>query len=109
MLNRFTQAQDDCIMIGTPVFPPDFLGAETMQTEALLLKRLNETDAFDTPVAFEPKDQLEIMLHNHSEEEGKRMEFRFLYKETKWIVDDSGPFEHQGEYHEFMFGKLKQP
>jgi hypothetical protein len=96
-------------MIGAPVFLPDLLGEEQIQAEALLLKRLNEPDAFDTPIAFEPKEQLEIVLHNHSEEEGKRMEFIFLYKGKKWVIDDSGPFEHQGEYHELANSNNHKP
>ena len=108
MLYHFIKGKEKYIIIGLPVFPPELLGPDVKQTGDLLLKRLNEPDAFDAPIVFSPKDRMEVVLNNRSEKQKETMEFVFIYKGKKWRIDCSDPFKQKGEYKECLFGELKE-
>ena len=96
------------LCIGMPSMPLDFLQPNHQVNKQTLLKRLNESDAFDTEIKFKPKDQLEIVLNNLSEIEIERMTFCFKYKNGKWMEEEFDVFELMNKYDELAFGNFEQ-
>jgi predicted metal-dependent hydrolase len=66
--------------------------------------RLNEKDAFDNVIEFKPKDQLEIVINNLSDDKLDRMSFCFIFKKGKWIEKEYDTFEIMSRYDELAFG-----
>ena len=79
LLHRFNK-QKDLMIMGMPVMPLDFLQPNYLLNAQTLGERLNENDAFDKIIAFKPKDQLEIVINNLSDNAADRMTFCFIYK-----------------------------
>ena len=61
------------ILMGLSVMPNDWMEVDFEINKIILENRLNEGDAFDVPVVFKAKDQLEIVFNNHDDEKGEYM------------------------------------
>ncbi len=70
--------------------------------------RLNENDAFDKIIEFKPKDQLEIVINNLSDDEVDRMSFCFIFKKGRWIEKEYDTFEIMSHYDELAFGDFDE-
>lgn len=107
ILYRFTK-EEKAICIGSPLMPTymnDFLFAEN---EAALLNRLNEPNAFDIPIKFKSKDQLEIVINNSKIRDFYgTFTFSFQFKKNKWVVIESDSFEIMNHFDEEKCGKIK--
>ena len=88
--------------------PLDFLQASYLINAQTLVDRLNETDAFDKIIEFKPKDQLEIVINNLSDDELDRMTFCFIFKKGKWIEKEYDTFEIMSHYDEIAFGDFDE-
>jgi hypothetical protein len=88
------------------IIPFDFLQLNYIINKETLAKRLNEADAFDKVIEFKPKDQLEIVINNLSDDELDRMSFCFIYKKGKWIENEYDIFEIMSHYDELAFGNF---
>jgi len=96
------------IVMGMSVMPLDFLQASYLLNAQTLVDRLNETDAFDKIIEFKPKDQLEIVINNLSDDELDRMTFCFIFKKGKWIEKEYDTFEIMSHYDELAFGDFDE-
>lgn len=106
LLYRFNKNKNlQCI--GLPVMPFDFNDSNYALNVDTLNNRLNEPDAFDTPIEFKSNDQIEIVLNNLSDDTN-RMTFCFRYKRGKWAVEEYEPFELMNRYDEYAFGKVEE-
>lgn len=107
LLYRFNK-EKDLMWVGEPVMPLGFLQPDYTLNAQTLCKRLNEADAFDKVIEFKPKDQLEIVINNLSENEMERMTFCFKYKNSKWVKEEYDTFELMNKYDELAFGNFEQ-
>jgi hypothetical protein len=107
LLYRFNK-QKDLMCIGMTVMPLDFMQLNYSFNKDTVATRLNEIDAFDKAIEFKPKDQLEIVINNLSENEIERMTFCFKYKNGKWVPEEYDAFELMNRYDELAFGNFEQ-
>jgi hypothetical protein len=107
LLHRFNNKKN-LIVMGMSVMPLDFLQASYLLNAQTLVNRLNETDAFDKIIEFKPKDQLEIVINNLSDDELDRMTFCFIFKKGKWIETEYDTFEIMSHYDELAFGDFDE-
>ena len=107
LLHRFNKHKDLEIM-GMPVMPLDFMQPNYLLNAQTLGERLNESDAFDKIIEFKPKDQLEIVINNLSDDEAERMTFCFIFKKGSWINKEYDTFEVMSHYDELAFGDFDQ-
>ena len=68
---------------------------------------VSEPDAFDIPIKFKAKDQLEIVFNNLSKDFDKRLTYCFIFKKGQWVKTEHAAFELMNRYDEYAFGKLK--
>lgn len=107
LLYRFNSDKNiECM--GMPVMPFDFLQPNYNLNVQTMGNRLNEADAFDKAIEFKPKDQLEIVINNLSEDATERMTFCFRYKKGKWIEEEYDVFELMNRYDELAFGDFNE-
>jgi hypothetical protein len=107
LLHRFNNKKN-LIVMGMPVMPLDFMQPNYLLNAQRLGERLNESDAFDKIIAFKPKDQLEIVINNLSDEASDRMTFCFIYKKGKWLEKEYDTFEIMSHYDELAFGNFDE-
>ena len=93
------------ILVGEPLLPNEWMELDFETNKMILENRLNEVDAFDVPLVFKAKDQLEIVFNNHDDE--KRRFYGFKYLKGKWITDELNDFYLIGFCDEVAFGKVK--
>jgi hypothetical protein len=105
LLYRFN-VQKNVLVMGLPIMPLDFFQATYELNAKTLCNRLNEKDAFDKLIAFKPKDQLEIVINNLSDNAVDRMTFCFIYKKGKWMEKAYDTFELMSYYDELTFGNF---
>ncbi|MDD2986405.1 hypothetical protein [Flavobacterium sp.] len=91
--------------MGLSVMPNDWMEVDFEINKIILENRLNEGDAFDMPMVFKAKDQLEIVFNNHDDE--KRRVYGFKYLKGKWKTDELDDFYLMGFCDEVAFGKIK--
>jgi len=83
-LHRFDKTKN-LDYIGIAYFPPSFFDPENFKiNNQAILSQLNESNIFDTPLLFQPKDKLGILIFS--------LHHCFYYK---------------GEIYYFSFNKLK--
>ena len=107
LLHRFNN-QKVLEIMGTPVMPLDFMQPNYLLNAQTLGERLNESDAFDKIIEFKPKDQLEIVINNLSDDEAERMTFCFIFQKGIWINKEYDTFEVMSHYDELAFGDFDQ-
>ncbi|MFA9193387.1 hypothetical protein AAGV33_03140 [Flavobacterium sp. FBOR7N2.3] len=100
--------KDKYIMIVGEVFAKyDEFDPKYKNNQNTILKRLTETDTFDTELEFKNNDVLEIVLNNNSEKECRTYCFKF--KNGVWKKKKYYPFELESEYDEKENGKINYP
>lgn len=72
----------------------------------ILEKRLNETSAFDVPIIFKAKDQLEVVFN--SSDYYKREIYGFKFLKGKWTTHKTDTFNLMSHFDEIQFGKIKK-
>ena len=107
LLHRFNK-QKDLIIMGMSVMPLDYLKPNYLLNAQTLGDRLNEKDAFDKIIEFKPKDQLEIVINNLSDDELDRMSFCFIFKKGRWIEKEYDTFEIMSHYDGLAFGDFDE-
>ena len=106
ILYRFTDFKGIEHM-GTPIMPLDTLQQNYELNKQMLESRLNELDAFDKPIKFKPKDQLEIVINNLANEQIERMTFCFIFEKGRWVWKEYEVFELMNRYAEYLYGNLQ--
>jgi hypothetical protein len=106
LLHRFVKDKDLDIL-GLCIMPSEFSDSNFIMNSLTLQKRLNEPDAFDIPIKFKAKDQLEIVFNNLSKDFDKRLTYCFIFKKGQWVKTEHAAFELMNRYDEYAFGKLK--
>jgi hypothetical protein len=95
------------ICIGIPMMPTYMSDLNFAENEAALVKRLNEPDAFDIPLQFQSKDQLEIVINNNNSSIYSTFTYSFEFKKNKWKAIETDPFNIMNHYDEEKSGKIK--
>lgn len=106
ILYRFTNEKNEMCM-GEPMMPTYMSDLNFVENEAALVKRLNEPDAFDVPIEFKPKDQLEIVINNNASDFQETFTYSFKFKKNKWVAIESDPFDIMNHFDEEKSGKIK--
>lgn len=107
LLHRFNN-QKGCEVMGISVMPLDYLQPNYLLNAQILGDRLNEKDAFDKIIEFKPKDQLEIVINNLSDDELARMSFCFIFKKGKSVKKKYETFEIMSHYDELAYGDFDE-
>ena len=92
--------------MGEPMMPTSMRDLSFEENQSTLLNRLNEPDAFDVPLKFKAKDLLEIVINNTSDFH-ETFTYSFKFKNGKWLVEETDPFEIMNHYDEENSGKIK--
>jgi hypothetical protein len=102
------------IIVGSYMFPVRWNPAIVEHNEATLLKRINESDAFDTDLRPKYKDRLEIVLHwkdaNDTAPEdlfNGPLHLGFEFKKGKWQPCTYDYFEWVKKHEEEVAGILE--
>lgn len=106
ILYRYTEGKNEMCM-GEPMMPTYMSDMNFAQNEAALVKRLNEPDAFDIPIVFQSKDQLEIVINNNNASISGTFTYSFEFKKNKWNAIETDPFNIMNHFDEEKSGKIK--
>ena len=106
ILYRFTKGKNEMCM-GEPMMPTYMSDMNFAENEAALVNRLNEPDAFDIPINFQSKDQLEIVINNNNASIYGTFTYSFEFKKNKWSAIETDPFNIMNHYDEEKSGKIK--
>lgn len=85
-------------IIGEPMMPFGFLDSDYESNRIILLKRLNEQDAFDKALVLQINDKLHIVFNNLSKVE-QPIIYAYQYINGKWVKDEYDWFELENYYH----------
>lgn len=105
ILRRVNKIKDNFI-IGEPNMPYGI--TEDYETNLdIILKRLNEPEAFDFFIKFQDDDHLEVCLNNFDNDQLKKMKYYFAYLNGKWHFTYSGTMNMNYLFDDIIFGNLK--
>lgn len=105
ILYRYDKGKEGFCM-GMSMLPTSILDLSFEENQSTILNRLNESDAFDVPLKFKPKDILEIVINNTSIFY-ETFTYSFKFKNGKWLAEETDPFEIMNHYDEENSGKIK--
>ena len=105
ILHRYANEKRE-ICMGLPMMPTSMSDLNFVENQAVLLKRLNEPDAFDVPIEFKPKDQLEIVINNRPNFYDA-FTYSFKYYKGKWTSVETDSFDLMNRFDEEQCGKIK--
>lgn len=74
-----------------------------IKNKAMLLKRLNETDAFDVELFPKSKDRLQLTFTCPGAND-QQITYGYSYKKGKWVEEDYDPLEWCWHHDEQKFG-----
>jgi hypothetical protein len=105
ILYRYAKGKEELCM-GMPMMPTSMRDLSFEENQSTLLNRLNEADAFDTPLKFNEKDLLEIVINNTLDFDAT-FTYSFKFKKGKWVAEETDPFEVMNHFNEEESGKIK--
>ena len=105
ILHRYSKEKRE-ICMGLPLMPTDMIDFNFVENQSVLLERLNQPDAFDQPMEFKPKDQLEIVI-NSTPNFYDAFTYSFKYYKGKWTITETHPFDLMNHFDEANSGKIK--
>lgn len=105
ILHRYSKEKREMCM-GSPIMPSDMIDLNFVENQSVLLERLNQADAFDQPMEFKPKDQLEIVINNTPNFQNA-ITYSFKYYKGKWSITETDPFDLMNNFDEANSGKIK--
>jgi hypothetical protein len=105
IIYRFNKNKNELIL-GQPIFPSDLISPFYETNQATFLKRLNELDAFDTPIKFKTKDLIEIVLNSNDYENS--LTYAYKYSKGKWEITEHYCYDLLSRYDEQERGKFKK-
>ena len=85
-------------IIGEPMMSFGFLDSDYESNRYILLKRLNEQDAFDKALDLQINDKLHIVFNNLSKVE-QPIIYAYQYINGKWVEDEYDWFELENYHH----------
>jgi hypothetical protein len=97
ILIRLGKSKEDWVM-GEPIMPFGFLNTDYESNRLTLLKRLNESDAFDKVLDIQINDKLHIVFNNLSKVE-QPIIYAYQYINGKWVEDEYDWFELKNHHH----------
>jgi hypothetical protein len=101
-LFRFVEGRN-VMVIGEPVMPAVIDPAKDRDNQNLLLKLLNEGNAFDAPLFPMEKDKLLISFDLGDK---GRLSYGYLFKKGQWHHTEYDIFEWQQTYKEVKEGSI---
>ena len=105
ILHRFNKDKEEFCM-GESLIPTSMLDINFKDNQETILNRLNEIDAFDISLDFQPKDVLEIVINNNSKIYDTFF-YTFQFTDGKWVKKGHDPFEIMNHFDEKETGKIK--
>ncbi len=105
ILHRYSKEKREMCM-GSPIMPCDMKDLNFVENQSVLLERLNQPDAFDQPMEFKPKDQLEIVINN-TPNFYDAFTYSFKYYKGIWTSTETDPFDLMNNFDEANSGKIK--
>lgn len=105
ILYRYNREKNN-IIIGDFILPYMLDEEMVIKNKAVLLKRLNEEDAFDIDIFPKNKDRLQLTF-TCSAFSNQQITYGYSYKNGKWIEKDFDPLEWQWHHDEEISGAIK--
>ena len=102
ILHRYNKAKND-IIIGDFMLPYMLDEKMLINNKAMLLKQLNEADAFDVELSPKNKDRLQLTFTCPGSK-NQQITYGYSYKKGKWIEEDFDPLEWCWHHDEQKFG-----
>ena len=97
----FRQNERCSYPLGEAHLPSSFFDPENYKiNNQAILRQLNESNIFDTPLLFKPKDKLVIAF-------GETI-FAYIFSKDKWKTREYDYFKLENEHNEIEFGKIKK-
>ena len=106
VLHRF-DGEKQFNILGSCLPPASYRDPHFEFNRMTLAMRLNDKDAFDKPMEFKPKDQLEVSINSDSKDYIENLTYYFIYENGKWEYKDTSPFEIMNDYVDEDSGKIK--
>jgi hypothetical protein len=106
ILYRFTKEKNE-MCVGEPMMPTYMSDLNFEENQSVLVKRLNEPEAFDIPIKFKSKDQLEIVINNNNSSIYGTFTYSFEFKKNIWKTIETDPFDIMNHFDEEKSGKIK--
>ncbi len=97
ILIRLGKSKEDWVT-GEPMMPFGFLDTDYESNRLILLKRLNESDAFDKVLDIQINDKLHIVFNNLSKLE-QPIVYAYQFIKSKWVEDEYDWFELKNHHH----------
>lgn len=97
ILIRLGKPKEDWV-IGESMLPFGRLESDYESNRLILLKRLNEPDAFDKAFDLQINDKLHIVFNNLSKVE-QPIVYAYQYINGKWVQDEYDWFELKNHHH----------
>jgi hypothetical protein len=106
VLHRYVEGKLD-IVIGQPLMPYNVDEQTDTYNKEVLLKRVNEADAFDVNLNPKENDRLQVTFTRDVEDE-ENMNYGFVFKNGKWEEEGYDALEWMWRHEEETFGKVKE-
>jgi hypothetical protein len=106
VLHRYVEGKLD-IVIGQPLMPYNVDEQTDTYNKEVLLKRVNEADAFDVNLNPKENDRLQVTFTRDMEDE-ENMNYGFVFKNGKWEEEGYDALEWMWRHEEKTFGKVKE-
>jgi hypothetical protein len=104
-LFRYVEGKEEVIM-GSPIMPADIHPETNQLNRELLLRLLNEVNAFDKPIYPQEKDRL---LISFDVDDVSRLNYGFTYHENKWQQLPYDYFDWHTRHDNIKMGKIAHP
>lgn len=101
------QEDQEIMMIGQPLFPKDIDLANETVNRKLLLKRMNELDAFEIDLNPKEKDRFRVAIHCPSTNVHRYLDYGFEWRKGKWVRKDFEDFDWARKHSEEKFGEVQ--
>ena len=102
ILHRYNKSKNN-IVIGDCMLPYMVDEKIIINNKAMLLKRINEVDAFDIELSPKNKDRLQLTF-TCTDSHDQQITYGYSYKKGKWVEEDFDPLEWSWHHDEQKFG-----
>ena len=105
IFHRYVKGKNE-IVIGSPIFPEDFVYSNDPDNQTILERLLNEENIFDAAIIPKSKDRLELSFTCNNYRQNN-MTYGFEYIKSRWVSKEYDCFGWMYKHDEEGFGKIK--
>lgn len=105
IFHQYVEGQEN-IVIGTTMMPYLLDEQVEIQNKTLLLKRINEVDAFDVELNPKEKDRLQLSFKCGGDM-NDFLDYGFEFRDGKWVEEQFDSLEWMWNHSEAKFGLIR--